>query len=93
MPYLSHATMEPMCATARITQGRLEVWAGTQDPLSSRRVAARAADLDESDVVIHNQQLGGGFGRRLPGTLRLHRAGGGGRQDHVTARGEARVEP
>ena len=67
-PYLAHATMEPMCATARISDRRLEVWAGTQDPLSSRRVAARAAGLDEDDVVIHNQQLGGGFGRRLPGT-------------------------
>lgn len=68
VPYLSHATMEPMVATARIANGQLEVWAGTQDPLSSRRVAARAADLDEEDVVLHNQQLGGGFGRRLPGT-------------------------
>ncbi len=68
VPYLSHATMEPMVATARIANGRLEVWAGTQDPLSSRRVAARAADLDEEDVTLHNQQLGGGFGRRLPGT-------------------------
>lgn len=67
-PYLAHATMEPMCATARMTEGRLEVWAGTQDPLSSRRVAARAADLDEEAVFLHNQQLGGGFGRRLPGT-------------------------
>ncbi|MGD2046548.1 MAG: molybdopterin-dependent oxidoreductase [Gemmatimonadota bacterium] len=67
-PYLSHATMEPMCATAQLTNGRLEIWAGTQDPLSSRRVAANAADLDEHDVLLHNQQLGGGFGRRLPGT-------------------------
>jgi isoquinoline 1-oxidoreductase beta subunit len=67
-PYLAHATMEPMVATAQITSDGLEVWAGTQDPLSSRRVAARAADLNEHDVLLHNQQLGGGFGRRLPGT-------------------------
>jgi isoquinoline 1-oxidoreductase beta subunit len=68
VPYLAHATMEPMCATARVADGRCEVWAGTQDPLSTRRVAARAAELDAEAVVIHNQQLGGGFGRRLPGT-------------------------
>ena len=68
VPYLSHATMEPMCATARLADGRLEVWAGTQDPLSTRVVAAGAADLDRGDVSIYNQQLGGGFGRRLPGT-------------------------
>ena len=68
VPYLSHATMEPMCATARLADGQLEVWAGTQDPLSTRGVAAGVAGLDTDDVHIYNQQLGGGFGRRLPGT-------------------------
>jgi isoquinoline 1-oxidoreductase beta subunit len=68
VPYLAHVTMEPMCATARMADGRCEVWAGTQDPLSTRGVAANAADLDRDDVFIYNQQLGGGFGRRLPGT-------------------------
>jgi isoquinoline 1-oxidoreductase beta subunit len=68
VPYLHHATMEPMCATARFADGRCEVWAGTQDPLSTRRVAAEAAGLDVELVTVHNQQLGGGFGRRLPGT-------------------------
>jgi len=67
-PYLAHATMEPMVATVQIADGMCEVWAGTQDPLSSRRVAAKAADLNEHEVLLHNQQLGGGFGRRLPGT-------------------------
>jgi len=69
VPYLAHATMEPMSATARLANGRLEVWAGTQDPLNARRVAARAADVDVDDVDMHNQQLGGGFGRRLPGAF------------------------
>ena len=68
VPYLSHATMEPMSATARLAYGQLEVWAGTQDPLSTRAVAARVADLDRDHVSLYNQQLGGGFGRRLPGT-------------------------
>jgi isoquinoline 1-oxidoreductase beta subunit len=69
VPYLAHATMEPMCATARFTDGRCEVWAGTQDPLNARRVAAEAAEIDAADVVMHNMQLGGGFGRRLPGAF------------------------
>jgi len=68
VPYLNHATMEPMCATVRIADGRCEVWCGTQDPLSTRAVAARVADMDRDDVDVYNQQLGGGFGRRLPGT-------------------------
>lgn len=68
-PYLAHATMEPMCATARFVDGRCEVWAGTQDPLNARRAAATAAEIDAADVVMHNMPLGGGFGRRLPGAF------------------------
>ena len=69
VPYLAHATMEPMCATARFADGRCEVWAGTQDPLNARRTAADAAQIDVAEVVMHNLQLGGGFGRRLPGAF------------------------
>lgn len=69
VPYLAHITMEPMNATARIADGRCEVWSGVQDPLSARAVAAKAASLDADAVTIHNQQLGGGFGRRLPGNF------------------------
>ncbi|MGH8178384.1 MAG: molybdopterin cofactor-binding domain-containing protein [Steroidobacter sp.] len=67
-PFLAHATMEPMNATVRVAEGRCDVWTGVQDPLGARKVAAAAADLDEEQVIIHNQQLGGGFGRRLPGS-------------------------
>lgn len=69
VPYLAHATMEPMCAAVRIADGRVEVWAGTQDPMNARRIAASAADVDASQVLMHNQPLGGGFGRRLPGAF------------------------
>jgi isoquinoline 1-oxidoreductase beta subunit len=68
VPYLAHATMEPMNATVQLSEDRCEVWLGTQDPLHARGVAAKAADIAKDNVVIHNQQLGGGFGRRLPGT-------------------------
>ena len=67
VPFLAHATMEPMNATARVADGRCEVWTGVQDPLGARKVAAEAANLAPEQVVIHNQALGGGFGRRLPG--------------------------
>jgi isoquinoline 1-oxidoreductase beta subunit len=67
VPFLAHATMEPMSATVRIADGECEVWTGVQDPLGARKVAAKAADLEERKVILHNQQLGGGFGRRLPG--------------------------
>jgi isoquinoline 1-oxidoreductase beta subunit len=67
VPFLAHATMEPMNATARIANDRCEVWTGVQDPLAARKVAADASGLDADQVTLYNQQLGGGFGRRLPG--------------------------
>jgi isoquinoline 1-oxidoreductase beta subunit len=67
VPFLAHATMEPMNATARVAEGRCEVWTGVQDPLAARKVAAEASGLKPEQVTVHNQQLGGGFGRRLPG--------------------------
>ena len=45
VPFLAHATMEPMNATARIADGRCEVWTGVQDPLAraqGRRRSVRA---------------------------------------------------
>jgi isoquinoline 1-oxidoreductase beta subunit len=69
VPYLAHATMEPMNATALVTDKTCEVWAGTQDPLNARNTAANAAGLKGTQVTIHNLPLGGGFGRRLPGNL------------------------
>lgn len=67
VPFLAHATMEPMNATARVADGRCELWTGVQDPLAARKVAARAAGVEPTEVTVYNQQLGGGFGRRLPG--------------------------
>ena len=69
VPFLAHATMEPMVCTARVDGDRAEVWAGTQDPLNARATAADALDLDVEQVHFTNLQLGGGYGRRLPFTL------------------------
>jgi isoquinoline 1-oxidoreductase subunit beta len=64
-PYLAHATMEPQNCTARVEQGRCEVWAPTQSPGSAKKIAALAAGVSESEVEIHATLLGGGFGRRI----------------------------
>ncbi len=68
VPFLAHATMEPMNCTARYQNGRLDIWTGTQDLLGARAAAAEAADLNMEKVKAHAVQLGGGFGRRLPMT-------------------------
>jgi isoquinoline 1-oxidoreductase subunit beta len=69
VPFLAHATMEPMACTARVDGNRAEVWAGVQDPLNARATAAKALQLDVEQVHFTNLLLGGGFGRRLPFTF------------------------
>lgn len=64
VPYLAHATMEPMNCTAWFRDGRCELWSGTQNPLGFAKDVAAALDVDRDSVVVHNQYLGGGFGRR-----------------------------
>ena len=64
VPYLAHATMEPMNATAHLTGGALELWCGTQSPTLAQWKCAGAAGLEIDDVTLHTTYLGGGFGRR-----------------------------
>ncbi len=67
VPYLSHAPMEPMNATAVWRDGELEVWSGTQDGLGARSFCAKVAGVSIEKVTYHLLPMGGGFGRRLPG--------------------------
>ena len=68
-PFLAHATMEPMVCTAKVENGRAEVWTGVQDPLNARSTAAKALGFEVENVHLTNFMLGGGFGRRLPFTF------------------------
>jgi isoquinoline 1-oxidoreductase beta subunit len=63
-PHLAHATMEPPAATARIADGKLEIWTSTQSPGGARDDIAKRMGYDQKNVVLHNQLLGGGFGRK-----------------------------
>lgn len=65
MPMLAHATMEPLNATVHVTPDRCEIWAGTQVPMHVVQNAARITGLPQSQVLLHTQYIGGGFGRRL----------------------------
>jgi len=64
VPYLAHACMEPMNATAAIENGHCQVWIGSQNPLGTRYSVADALDLAVDNVTVHNHVMGGGFGRR-----------------------------
>ena len=66
-PFLHHAMMETFALTAHLRDGKLDLWGGMQDPLSTRIEAAEAAGLPLEAVTFHPMLLGGGFGRKLPG--------------------------
>jgi isoquinoline 1-oxidoreductase subunit beta len=65
LPFLAHATMEPMNCTVHVTADACEVWVGTQVQTRAQSAAAAAAGLPIDKVTLHNHLLGGGFGRRL----------------------------
>jgi len=64
VPYLAHATMEPMNCTVDLKRNSCEIWTGTQFQTADRAAAAEVAGLKPEQVQIHTMYLGGGFGRR-----------------------------
>jgi isoquinoline 1-oxidoreductase subunit beta len=64
VPHLAHATMEPPAATARIVDGRCEVWTSVQSPQAARERVAKRLGLDFDKVTVNVTLLGGGFGRK-----------------------------
>ncbi|HXS08230.1 MAG TPA: molybdopterin cofactor-binding domain-containing protein [Rhizomicrobium sp.] len=65
LPFLAHATMEPMNCTVHLTPGACELWLGTQIMARVQTTAAATANVPLEKVIVHNQIIGGGFGRRL----------------------------
>jgi isoquinoline 1-oxidoreductase beta subunit len=65
MPFLAHATLEPLNCTVHVTPTSCEVWVGIQVLTRAQAVAAKVTGLPLDKVTVHNQLIGGGFGRRL----------------------------
>ena len=65
VPFLAHATMEPMNCTVHVRKDGCEIWVGNQVIARAQAVAAKTAGLPLDKVVVHNHLIGGGFGRRL----------------------------
>jgi isoquinoline 1-oxidoreductase beta subunit len=70
-PFLSHATMEVMNATVRLSAAKAEVWVATQNAEASLAALSEASGVPLARCEVHRHDLGGGFGRR------------GGTQDYV----------
>ena len=64
VPFLAHATMEPMNCTADFRPDRCDVYVPTQGQTASHMAAIAASGLPADRVKIHTTYLGGGFGRR-----------------------------
>jgi isoquinoline 1-oxidoreductase subunit beta len=65
MPFLAHATMEPMNCTVDLKPDGCDIYCGTQVPSFAQGAAAKITGLPIEKVRVHNHYLGGGFGRRL----------------------------
>ena len=65
MPFLAHATMEPLNCTVHVTPTTCEVWVGSQVFSRVQAIAAKVTGLPLDKVSAHNHLIGGGFGRRL----------------------------
>ncbi len=64
VPFLAHATMEPMNATVLFTGSRLDIWAGNQLPTQVVVEGVAITELDAENIHVHTTYMGGGFGRR-----------------------------
>jgi isoquinoline 1-oxidoreductase beta subunit len=65
VPFLAHATLEPMTCTAHVKPDSCEVWVGSQVLARAQSTAAKVTGLPLEKVIAHNHLIGGGFGRRL----------------------------
>lgn len=60
--YVAHAPIEPHTATAAYENGKMQVWASTQNPFGLKSEIERTLDLDSSNVQVMQVFVGGGFG-------------------------------
>src|SRR3989454_2726471 len=65
VPFLAHATLEPVNCTVHVRKDGCEVWTGSQVLSRVQATAAQVTGFPREQVVVHNHLLGGGFGRRL----------------------------
>jgi isoquinoline 1-oxidoreductase subunit beta len=68
VPFLAHATMEPLNCTVKADANGCEIWTGTQMQTMDQMTAAMILGLKPEQVQVHTQFLGGGFGRRATPT-------------------------
>jgi isoquinoline 1-oxidoreductase beta subunit len=74
-PFLAHVAMEPMnCTALAHADGRVELWAPTQNPTAGAQGIAQQLGITPDKISIHITRMGGGFGRRLTNDFMVHSA-------------------
>ena len=72
LPFLAHATMEPLNCTVLLKEDSCELWLGTQIIARVQQTTAALTGLPIDKVTVHNHLIGGGFGRRLEPDMALN---------------------
>jgi isoquinoline 1-oxidoreductase subunit beta len=72
LPFLAHATMEPLNCTVWLKADSCELWLGTQIIARVQQTVATLTGLPIDKVTVHNHLIGGGFGRRLEPDMALN---------------------
>jgi isoquinoline 1-oxidoreductase beta subunit len=65
VPYLAHATLEPLNCTASVTATSCEIWAPTQAPGLVQATAAALTGLAPQQITVRSEFMGGGLGRKF----------------------------
>lgn len=74
VPYLTHACMEPMNATAHVQKDRVDVWMPGQGATTVVEAISKSLGVAPTSIHVHRQFLGGGFGRRGEADVALQAA-------------------
>ncbi len=64
-PYVAHAPLEPLNATILVSDDRVDIWTGHQLQMFAVDMVAKITGVNEDNVHLHNQFIGGSFGHRL----------------------------
>ena len=73
-PFISHTSIEPQNCTAHYHDGKMELWAPSQNPGTANGLITRLLEVPAENIIVHIIRSGGGFGRRLSADFMIETA-------------------
>ncbi len=74
VPFIDHTPMETEAGFAKIQEGKIVVWAGTQTPFRDKKEISEALGIPEDKIRVVAPFFGGGFGRKDGITVQIYLA-------------------